>query len=335
MKIMSINAGSSSLKFSLFNMDDSSLITSGVIERIGLDGIITIKYNGEKIGTATIRDLSNEKVDFDYDITYDDQTVKGTVYFTYKESKKDITGDYKFKIEYDDQYLQVEGSYGVESKDSLGSVNTDKAISADELDEDKVMENFEKVVEKDKSLKSVYDEVYSAYEENSLNLNYYDMAAIYSINDVKKVLSKSKGTVLYVGDTYSSYYSASTPASELFNNLVDLQDELGFHSYYYPEYYVNDEFKSLVADVNPSCNVSTTTSETPTTDETNTDDQTNTENNTTDETTTNDNSTVINTPACDDYPVVYFIKDGKVVKAIKGTATKDELKTMLKEIGIE
>ena len=32
MKIMSINAGSSSLKFSLFNMDDNSLITSGYVE---------------------------------------------------------------------------------------------------------------------------------------------------------------------------------------------------------------------------------------------------------------------------------------------------------------
>ena len=48
MKIMSINAGSSSLKFSLFNMDDDTLITSGLVERIGIDGIFTIKYNGEK-----------------------------------------------------------------------------------------------------------------------------------------------------------------------------------------------------------------------------------------------------------------------------------------------
>ena len=50
MKIISINAGSSSLKFSLFNMEDESVISSGVFERIGIDGsIYTIKYNGEKI----------------------------------------------------------------------------------------------------------------------------------------------------------------------------------------------------------------------------------------------------------------------------------------------
>ncbi len=48
-KIIAVNAGSSSLKFQLFEMDDESVITSGVIERIGLeDSIFTIKYNGEK-----------------------------------------------------------------------------------------------------------------------------------------------------------------------------------------------------------------------------------------------------------------------------------------------
>ncbi len=50
MKIISINAGSSSLKFSLFDMDKKELIASGYFERVTLDGsFYTIKYNGEKI----------------------------------------------------------------------------------------------------------------------------------------------------------------------------------------------------------------------------------------------------------------------------------------------
>ena len=50
MKIMSINAGSSSLKFSLFEMDTKECIASGNFERVGLDGsFYTIKYNGEKV----------------------------------------------------------------------------------------------------------------------------------------------------------------------------------------------------------------------------------------------------------------------------------------------
>ncbi len=50
MKIISINAGSSSLKFSLFNMDTKEVIASGYFERVGIpESFYTIKYNGEKI----------------------------------------------------------------------------------------------------------------------------------------------------------------------------------------------------------------------------------------------------------------------------------------------
>ena len=48
-KIISVNAGSSSLKFQLFEMPQEEVLTSGVFERIGLEeGIFTIKVNGEK-----------------------------------------------------------------------------------------------------------------------------------------------------------------------------------------------------------------------------------------------------------------------------------------------
>jgi len=48
-KILSINAGSSSLKFQLFEMPEEKVITKGLVERIGLkDGIFTITVNGEK-----------------------------------------------------------------------------------------------------------------------------------------------------------------------------------------------------------------------------------------------------------------------------------------------
>ena len=48
-KVISVNAGSSSLKFQLFNMPEEEVICSGAFERIGLaEGIFTIKVNGEK-----------------------------------------------------------------------------------------------------------------------------------------------------------------------------------------------------------------------------------------------------------------------------------------------
>lgn len=49
MKILSINAGSSSLKFTLFELPKTEAIASGVFEKIGLkDSFYTIKYDGEK-----------------------------------------------------------------------------------------------------------------------------------------------------------------------------------------------------------------------------------------------------------------------------------------------
>ena len=50
MKILSVNCGSSSLKFQMYEMPEEKALISGVFERIGIDGsFYTIKINGEKI----------------------------------------------------------------------------------------------------------------------------------------------------------------------------------------------------------------------------------------------------------------------------------------------
>ena len=50
MKILSVNAGSSSLKFTLIELPERKVLASGLFEKIGIAGSkYTIKYNGEKI----------------------------------------------------------------------------------------------------------------------------------------------------------------------------------------------------------------------------------------------------------------------------------------------
>lgn len=50
MKILSVNAGSSSLKFQLYEMPEEKVLMSGLMERIGVgNSFYTIKVNGEKI----------------------------------------------------------------------------------------------------------------------------------------------------------------------------------------------------------------------------------------------------------------------------------------------
>lgn len=58
MKIMAVNAGSSSIKFQLLDMPKETQITSGIVERIGSEeALFTIKYNGQKfVETLPIKD---------------------------------------------------------------------------------------------------------------------------------------------------------------------------------------------------------------------------------------------------------------------------------------
>ena len=84
MIILSINAGSSSLKFTGFDMPSEKVLISGVFERIGIDGsFYTIKINGEKIKKEvplkshedTVKILTEELIN--YNIVKDLSEIKG------------------------------------------------------------------------------------------------------------------------------------------------------------------------------------------------------------------------------------------------------------------
>ena len=47
MKILVVNAGSSSLKYQLFDMDSNEVLAKGNCERIGIDGVVTHKCPGK------------------------------------------------------------------------------------------------------------------------------------------------------------------------------------------------------------------------------------------------------------------------------------------------
>ena len=54
-KVMTVNSGSSSLKFKLYEMPEEKVLAAGNCERIGLaDGIFTIKYDGKKEQTFPV-----------------------------------------------------------------------------------------------------------------------------------------------------------------------------------------------------------------------------------------------------------------------------------------
>ena len=86
MEILSVNAGSSSLKFTLIELPFEKVVVSGTFEKIGIDGsFYTIKYNGEKIKkevelknhTDAVKILMNELIDMKILDSYDDLEAVG------------------------------------------------------------------------------------------------------------------------------------------------------------------------------------------------------------------------------------------------------------------
>lgn len=83
MKILAVNAGSSSLKFTAYEMPEETNLISGVFERIGMeDSFYTIKFNGEKIRKEI--DLPNHEVAFK---TLMDELIDNDVVKNYDEIK--------------------------------------------------------------------------------------------------------------------------------------------------------------------------------------------------------------------------------------------------------
>ena len=64
MKVLSLNCGSSSLKFQVYEMPEEKVLISGYVEKIGLEDCFwTVKVNGEKIKSARYLKNHTEAVD--------------------------------------------------------------------------------------------------------------------------------------------------------------------------------------------------------------------------------------------------------------------------------
>lgn len=280
---------------------------------------VTVKYNDEKVAELTVRELSDKLIDFDYTIMEGDEELKGSVYLSYNEDKTSIKGEYKFKVEIDGKEASVEGSYGLETKDSLDKVDQSNIILEDDIDEEKmeeeVKDNLNKIIDKDSSFKFMQDVIeITEKKELESNLNSEGMYVLTSYDEVKEKIEKGAPMVLFVGSRKSSY-SFDEGSYEVVSNLEEVQDELDFYSYFYNEFSVTSELESLLGTVTPVCKKNTNYEVNyPTHDE-------------------------IELPeeissVCKKYPTIYFIKDGKVVSALRGVATVEDIKASLTEIGI-
>ena len=255
---------------------------------------VTIKMNKEKLGTLTIRELSEEVIDLDFNVEAAGEKVKGTIYFTEKQKKNVISGEYKFKLSKDEEYVELSGNYSIEAQDKLEGFKTSDAVSFEDADEEAIADKLKEVIEKDEKLNVIFSDLLEELDPEPET--YYDsnsMVSIYLDSEFTKLFADNKAKVLYVGDSYYSIYDEKeADARALLDNIVAAQTKYKFHSYRYPNYYLSDEQIQQLGET----------------------------------------KTCEDDYDCDKYPALYFIKDKEVKKVLRGKVSAEDIAAALQEI---
>ena len=134
-------------------------------EKDGKEHKVKVKYNGEEIATAKVRQFDENAIDLDFNVTSGDEEVSGTIMLTYEEKKDSVGGKYKFKVEYGKQYASIEGTYGLSSSKDLDLFSTSGAKTVDEVDAEAFGTALEEAIKKDKALEGLYDLISSMAED--------------------------------------------------------------------------------------------------------------------------------------------------------------------------
>ena len=342
---VSVYTDGKNAEITIDNHEDDDYSSQKIVIAIEADGKgykVEVKENKEKILKIDVKEATEEKIDFKL-TAYEDKEEMAIIdlYLTGKQKKETYSGEYKVKLTEptEDEYMEFSGKYTLTIKDKLEKMSgTKKAVSAEELDTDKVKEKIDKISEKDENLGNLVEGAISSLEEEMLDLNYIGMVEV-TPTKAESLLKNKKATVLYIGDTYYSYYY-DEEANELLDNLETLQYELDFYSYYLDEYDVTSELEELLGEqvtncVAPADEVTEPTepsTETPS-DNVVADGETETEPVPEVETPTEPSTNCV--PTTPTYPAIYLIKDGKIQKAFNGTVSYDDLKAALEEIGIK
>lgn len=260
----------------------------------GKETVITGEADDEKILEIKIKSFDREKIDLSLNIYEDGKNLVGVaLYLSCKEEKATMSGDYKIRVEYKEEFVEVSGDYKIEAKDSLEMPDIKKAVNADTIDENEIIDRLEEKAKNDVLLNTIFGDTIEEARKEALGLDYNGMKALYNMTELKEVLAESGDKVIFVGSTYYSSYSEAD-ASKLFDSLIDAQERENFYSYRISELYETD-VKALFPDVVPICKPG-------------------------------ENAT------CEETPIIYFIKDGKAYGALTGAVTVSDIKTELQKI---
>jgi len=225
------------IRFDNNDKDDREKIT--IIGETDKDDVVTytIKRNKKKVATIVVKENTDEKIDLTFNIP--DEEVKGHLMATYKEYKDEVSGDFEYSIEYEDEEYSIEGKYKLENPKTLKEIDPDEV---EKLDKNYDFRSIKKLVEKlkDEQLRELVEEFINELEDQIYDLNYNDMIEK-TYKEVTTDIKNDDTFLLYVGDQYYyrvyDYYDDEDeelePESEeeiFLDTIVDLQDEYNFHS---------------------------------------------------------------------------------------------------------
>ena len=268
---------------------------------------VSLRHDNETIATADIRSLNSDNIDFDYKAYIDDDfTIGGTLKITQKELDTGVSGKYKFKLEINEEYLSVEGQYELKVSENLEKFNTSNSIKIENIDEETIKNNLLEELKKDQTL---YDLIQEAIKEEKLKelLNDYNMYEYESEEDAIALKDNVDATVLFVAnskysyDYYDDYYNDYNKYYDAWEHLYDLQLEYDFHSYYIHPKNLTDNFWNNY-NIEYKCEIN------------------------------NENPEL---SVCPQMPIIYFMKNGQIVKVLQGSVSYREVKNALEEIGIK
>lgn len=117
----------------------------------------SLKIESEEIMYGTVRQLNKNIVDCDITFNNDDEKTGISIYTTIDEKKSSISGEYKYKLSVNNDYIGISGNYSLESKDKLEDIDVSNAVSLDSVDSDKLITNIQDKVASNADLKTLFE----------------------------------------------------------------------------------------------------------------------------------------------------------------------------------
>ena len=199
MVILSVNAGSSSLKFQAFDMPEEKLLISGVFEKIGLkDSFYTIKVNGEKIKHEV--ELKNHERAFEL-------LVKELIDNNIVDSLEDIKaighrvvqgGEYSKSTEITNEVIKMMKEYEsftpLHTKSAISGIKAAQSIAPDAMQVAVFDTSFHQTIEEENFIYPIPYEWYTEY--NIRKFGYHGTSHKYVSSRVNEILGRYNTKVI-------------------------------------------------------------------------------------------------------------------------------------------